>query len=210
MLRVRCGRAQFRRQCKHLGAVWHERRLTHSGSWLQLVFPQPFVVGRASDKVALDCGGKRSATPLSLPVKSAWFNPLRHFNPKRRRASLAAAVHTCGARYLVGDFVTGRVVVGKSSAIETAKAPPAGLAGLTGGDVYGTGQGASRGRADTRQGASRLTHRRLRVLGTTRNDGRGPPSAVLLRRMGPLSASCGQGRPRALTSLREGCWIGAK
>jgi hypothetical protein len=36
----------------------------------------------ASDKVAeiprpasMDCGGKRSATPLSLPVKSAWCNP---------------------------------------------------------------------------------------------------------------------------------------
>ena len=106
--------------------------------------------GRASDKVAMDCGGKRSATPLSLPVKSAWFKPLRHFNPKRHRAPLAVAVHTCGARYLVGDFVTGRVVVGKSSAIETAKAPPAGLAGSAGGDTHGAGQGASRGRADTR------------------------------------------------------------
>jgi len=96
----------------------------------------------------LDCGGKRSATPLSLPVKSAWLNPLRHFKPKRRRASLAAAVHTCGARYL-DDFITGRVVVGRMSGIETAKASRARLAGLAGGNAYCEGQGASRGRAGT-------------------------------------------------------------
>jgi hypothetical protein len=107
-------------------------------------------VGRASARVALDCGGKRSATPLSLPVKSAWFNPLRHFNPKRRRASLAAAVHTCGARYL-GDFVTSGVVVGKRCTIETANAPRAGLAGWAGGDASAAAQGASREWADTRQ-----------------------------------------------------------
>jgi hypothetical protein len=90
------------------------------------------------------------ATPLSLPVKSAWFKPLRHFKPKRRRASLAAAIQTWGARY-PGDFITGRVAVGKRSAIATAKAPRAGLAGLAGGDAYGADQGAPRGRADTRQ-----------------------------------------------------------
>ena len=47
--------------------------------------------------------------------------------------------------------------------IEAAKAPRAGLASLAGGDAYGEGQGASRGRADTRQGVRQRTDPRAKA-----------------------------------------------
>ena len=48
----------------------------------------------AIDKIALDCGGKRSATPLWLDMTPAVEPGGLHCQGKRRRASLAAAVHT--------------------------------------------------------------------------------------------------------------------
>jgi hypothetical protein len=43
------------------------------------------------------------------------------------------------------------------STIETPKAPRAGLAGLAGGHACGAGQGASRGRAETRERVGQQT-----------------------------------------------------
>ena len=60
----------------------------------------------ASDKVAgiprpasMDCGGKRSATPLWVEVTQGVEPGALYWQGKRRRASLAAAVQS--------DFVTG-------------------------------------------------------------------------------------------------------
>jgi hypothetical protein len=47
----------------------------------------------------MDCGGKRSATPLWLEVTQGVEPGVLYWQGKRRRASLAAAVQS--------DFVTG-------------------------------------------------------------------------------------------------------
>ena len=66
----------------------------------------------AIDKVALDCGGKRSATPLWLRVTLADESGNLSCLRKRRRASLAAALQS--------DFVNGPDLVRQSLATRGA------------------------------------------------------------------------------------------
>jgi hypothetical protein len=54
----------------------------------------------------LECGGKRSATPLSQAAVILRSIRQHHPQPKRRRASLAAALHNVPPR-LRDSFVNG-------------------------------------------------------------------------------------------------------
>src|SRR5438874_11554587 len=74
------------------------RSLCGCGSWRNLTRSEtrvPVCPPRASPR-HMDCGGKRSATPFWLHLAAG--DSSKHnviLNPKRRRASLAAAVHMC-------------------------------------------------------------------------------------------------------------------
>ena len=50
----------------------------------------------------MECGGKRSATPLWL--ESRVLRSIQHKQPKRRRASLAAALHMAVAVILIAPY----------------------------------------------------------------------------------------------------------